>query len=220
MIKHYIAMSDCKNFPDASPGPANTSPWLPCPALSLNTLDLASPGSISNGSGLFQWDQTISVQPNWTQLWQPSSHHPLQRSSILGPDKTHSMQVSSHPEQPCGKRRGSDTLCTHKWYCHRHSNQSPYTWPALEVHQSHGLTTVLKWECQELNNSGLLSHATLVYIPMLLWTILLHYSSPLLDWTGLHLTSSLLTGLAPDLTWEVAVIHLSLMYLFLVIYTY
>ena len=67
--------------------------------------------------------------------------------------------------------------------------------------------------------SGVHSRTTLVYIPTLLRSILLCYSSPPLDWTGLHLTC-LSTGLAPDLTWEVAVIHLSLMYLFLVIYTY
>ena len=67
--------------------------------------------------------------------------------------------------------------------------------------------------------SGLLSRTTPVYIPVLLRSILLRYSSPPLDWTGLHLTC-LSTGLAPDLTWEVAVIHLSLMYLFLIIYTY
>ena len=92
--------------------------------------------------------------------------------------------------------------------------------------------------CQELNNSGvtpdyfpallrstflhysgLHSCTTPVYIPALLRSILLCYSSPPLDRTGLHSTSSS-TGLTPDLTWEVAVIHLSLMYLFLVIYTY
>ena len=67
--------------------------------------------------------------------------------------------------------------------------------------------------------SGLLSRATPVCIPTLLRSTLLHYSSPLLDWTGLHSTC-FSTGLAPDLTWEVAVIHLSLMHLFLVIYTY
>ena len=69
--------------------------------------------------------------------------------------------------------------------------------------------------CQELNYSG----ATLDYFPMLLWCTFPHYSGPPLDWTGLHSTC-LLTRLAPDLTWEVAVIHLSLMYLFLIIYTH
>ena len=92
--------------------------------------------------------------------------------------------------------------------------------------------------CQELNNSGatpdyfpallrstflhysgLHSCTTPVYIPALLRSILLCYSSPPLDRTGLH-SICFSTGLMPDLTWEVAVIHLSLMYLFLVIYTY
>ena len=67
--------------------------------------------------------------------------------------------------------------------------------------------------------SGVHSRTTPVYTPVLLRCTLLCYSSPPLDWTGLHLTC-LSTGLAPDLTWEVAVIHLSLMYLFLIIYTY
>ena len=67
--------------------------------------------------------------------------------------------------------------------------------------------------------SGVHSCTTPVYIPALLRSILLCYSSPPLDWTRLHLTC-LSTRLAPDLTWEVAVIHLSLMYPFLVIYTY
>ena len=67
--------------------------------------------------------------------------------------------------------------------------------------------------------SGVHCHATPVYIAMLLRSILLCYSGPPLDWTGLHLTC-LLTRLTPDLTWEVVVIHLSLMYLFLVICTY
>ena len=131
---------------------------------------------------LFWWDQTVSVRSDWTQLRQSSSHHPLQRSSIPGPDKTHSMQVSSHPGWPCGKRRSSDTLCTHKWYGRRHSNQSPYTWPSLEVHQSHGLTTVLEWECQELNNS----RATLDYFPALLRSTFPHYSSPYSCATPVH----------------------------------
>ena len=137
---------------------------------------------------LFWWNQTVPVWPDQTQLWQSSSHHPLQRSPILGLDKTHSMQVSPHLGWPCGKRRGSDMLCTHKWYGHRHSNQSTYTWSALEVHQSHGLTTVLKWECQELNNS----RATPDYFPTLLWCTFPHYSGPPLDWTGFHSTCLLI----------------------------
>ena len=75
--------------------------------------------------------------------------------------------------------------------------------------------------CQELNNSGATldyfpallrstfphysgvhSCATPVCVPTLLWSILLRYSSPPLDWTGLH-SACLSTGLAPDLTWEV-----------------
>ena len=103
-------------------------------------------------------------------------------------------------------------------------------WVLHTYHVAH-VPCVKNWTTPELlrttfpHYSGLHSHTTLVYIPALLQSvfllrsILLCHSSPPLDRTGLH-SACLSTGLAPDLTWEVAVIHLSLMYLFLVIYTY
>ena len=59
-----------------SPGPVNASPWLPCSALSPSTLDLASLGNISNGSGpfLMKSDSPSLAWPNSiVTIKQPSS---------------------------------------------------------------------------------------------------------------------------------------------------
>ena len=93
--------------------------------------------------------------------------------------------------------------------CEKASNR-----PAASTGVVSGTSTSILSRTEQLRSySGLHSHTTPVHIPTLLRSTLLCYSSPPLDWTGLHWTC-LSTGLAPDLTWEVAVIHLSLMYLF------
>ena len=63
--------------------------------------------------------------------------------------------------------------------------------------------------CQELNKS----RATPVHNSAIFWSMFLHYSGPSLDWTRFYSTY-FPTRLVPNLTWEVAVIHLPLMYPF------